>query len=44
MPFVATQIDLKMIMLSEISPKEKDKYDMMSLIWNFKEKIQWIYL
>ena len=32
MPFVATEIDLKMIILNEISPKEKDRYDMMSLI------------
>ena len=32
LPFVATQIDIEGIMLSEISQKEKDKYCMISLI------------
>ena len=32
MPFVATWIVLKIIILSEISKKEKDKYHMMSHI------------
>ena len=32
MPFAATWMDLEMIILSEISKKEKDKYHMISLI------------
>ena len=32
LPFVTTQMDLKGIMLSEISPTERDKYHMISLI------------
>ena len=35
-PFVATWIDLEIIILSEISQKEKDKYHMISHIWNLK--------
>ena len=32
MPFAATWMDLEMIILSEVSRKEKDKYHMISLI------------
>ena len=32
MPFAATRMDLEMIILSEVSQTEKDKYHMMSLI------------
>ena len=32
MPFAATWMDLEMIILSGISQKEKDKYQMISLI------------
>ena len=32
MPFAATGMDLEMIILSEVSQKEKDKYHMISLI------------
>ena len=32
LPFVTTWMDLKSIMLSEISQSEKDKYHMISLI------------
>ena len=32
MPFVATWMDLEIIILSEVSQKEKDKYHMVSLI------------
>ena len=32
MPFAATWMDLEIIILSEISQKEKDKYHMISLI------------
>ena len=32
MPFAATWMDLEMITLSEVSPAEKDKYHMISLI------------
>ena len=32
MPFAATLLDLKIIVLSEVSQTEKGKYHMMSLI------------
>ena len=32
MPFAATWMDLEIIILSEVSQKEKDKYCMMSLV------------
>ena len=32
MPFAATRMDLEMIILSEISQKEKDKYHMILFI------------
>ena len=32
MPFAAAWMELEIIMLSEVSQKEKDKYDMISLI------------
>ena len=32
MPFIATRIFLEIIILSEVSQKEKDKYHMISLI------------
>ena len=32
MPFAATWMDLEIIMLSEVSQKEKDKYYMIALI------------
>ena len=32
LPFVTTQMDLKGVLLSEISQTEKDKYHMISLI------------
>ena len=32
MPFAATRMDLEMIILSEVSQTEKDKYHMISLI------------
>ena len=31
MPFAATWVDLEIIILSEVSQKEKDKYHMISL-------------
>ena len=33
MPFAAPLMDLEMIILSEVSQKEKDKYHMISLIY-----------
>ena len=35
MPFVVTWMDLGIIILSEVSQKEKDKYHMISLICGF---------
>ena len=32
MPFAATQMDLKIIVLNEVSQKKKDKYHMISFI------------
>ena len=36
MPFAATWMDLEMIILSEISQKEKDKYHVITYMWNLK--------
>ena len=36
MPFAATWMDLEIILLSKLSQKEKDKYHMISLLWNLK--------
>ena len=32
MPFAATWMELEIVILSEVSPTEKDKYHMVSLI------------
>ena len=40
MPFVATWMDLEIIILSEVSQKEKDKYHMISHIFGILKKIQ----
>ena len=34
MPFAATWMELETVILSEVSQKQKDKYYMISLIWN----------
>ena len=34
MPFAATWMELEILMLSEVDHKEKDKYHMISHIWN----------
>ena len=39
MPFAATWMDLEMVILSEISPTEKDKYP-ITYMWNFKKMTQ----
>ena len=36
MPFAVIWMDLEIIVLSEVSQKEKDKYHMISLVWNLK--------
>ena len=36
---VTLWIDLENIMLSEISQSEKDKYHMISLMWNLMNKL-----
>ena len=33
MPFVATWMELEILILSEVSQKEKDKYHMIALIY-----------
>ena len=33
MPFAVTLMDLEIVILSEVSQTEKDKYHMISLIW-----------
>ena len=37
MPFAATWMDLEMIILSEVSQTEEDKYHMISLIYGIKK-------
>ena len=36
MPFAATWMDIDIIKLSEVSQKEKNKYHMISHMWNLK--------
>ena len=36
MPFVATWVDLEIVILSEVSQVGTDKYHMISLIWSLK--------
>ena len=36
MPFAATWMELETLILSEVSQEEKDKYHMISHIWNLK--------
>ena len=36
MPSAATWVQLEMIILSELSQKEKDRYGMISHMWNLK--------
>ena len=38
LPFVTTWMDLKSIMLTEISQTEKDKYFVITYLWNLKNK------
>ena len=36
MPFAATQMDLEIVRLSEVSKTEKDRYHMTPHMWNLK--------
>ena len=38
MPFAATWMDLEIVILSEVSQTQKDKYHMISLICGIKKK------
>ena len=38
LPFATMRIDLEGIMLSEISQTEKDKYSVITYMWNLKNK------
>ena len=38
MPFEAPWMDLEMIILSEVSQTEKDKYHTISRMWNLKKR------
>ena len=40
MPFGATEMDLEIIRLNEVSQTEKDKYHISLNIWNLKKLIQ----
>ena len=40
MPFEETWIDLEIVILSEVSQIEKDKYHMTSLMCNLKKMVQ----
>ena len=37
-------MDLKVVMLNEVSQTEKDKYHMIELICGMKKKYKWTYL
>ena len=39
MPFATTWMDLEVIILSEVSQTEKDKYD-IAYMWNLKKMVQ----
>ena len=39
MPFAATLMNLEIIILSEVSQTEKDKYDIVYM-WNLKKRVQ----
>ena len=39
LPFAATQLDLEIIILSEVNQTEKDKYD-ITYMWNLKKIVQ----
>lgn len=41
LPFAATWMDLEGIMLKEIGQTEKDKFCMMSHMWNLKNTTNW---
>ena len=41
LPFAATWMDLEVIILSEVSQTEKDKYD-IAYMWNLKKMVQTI--
>ena len=36
MPFAATRVELDTLILSEVSQEEKNKYHMISHIWNLR--------
>ena len=42
--FAATWVDLEIIILSEASQAEKDKYHIIAYTWNLKNWYKWIYL
>ena len=44
MPFAAAWLDLEIIILSEVSQTERDKYHMISLICESKIQHTWTYL
>ena len=43
MPFAAKWMDLEIIIISEVSQTEKDKYD-TTYMWNLKQWYEWTYL
>ena len=45
MPSAATWMDLEVVILSEVSQTEKDKYHDITYMWNLKKKrYKWTYL
>ena len=38
MPFAATWMDLEIVILSEVSQTQKDKYHDIAYMWNLKKK------
>ena len=39
MPFAATWMNLEIVILSEVSQTEKDKYDIVYM-WNLRKRVQ----
>ena len=44
MPFAVTWMDIEIVILSEVSQTEEDKYHDIAYMWNLKKGYKWTYL